>query len=128
MVEFMYHGEVNVAQDNIPLFLTLVKMMGESKESVQREECKLTYRKDCQTVNDVFKQYHTEESCANVPRTITETIHEEECNNNNNLSEEKVVTHTEAVCEVVTETECKTVQDQVYREEDAAADLSLIHI
>merc|ERR1719433_117993 len=58
------------------------------QESVSRQQCSLQYRKDCQTANDIQKQWRQEfaEECHNVP---------------------------EAKCVVVNERKCETVEDEV---------------
>merc|ERR1711872_1175842 len=78
-------------RSNVAKFLTLCVQMSQSpvQESVSRKQCRLQYRKDCKTAQDTRKQCSTvqdeqcynvpELKCVSVPRTVTETVHEEEC-------------------------------------------------
>merc|ERR1712010_345344 len=80
--------------------------------------CRQEFKEECHSVPEV--------KCVNLPRTVQETIHEEECSNEFDqecstryeqqcapVMEKKCTTGTEAKCDVVNERKCETVEDEV---------------
>ena len=107
------------------------------QENVPRKECRIHYKKDCKTEQNIRKQCLTEQAekchnvpdlqCENIPRKIVDKINEEQCTNeyqevcttNHELKCEPVIENkctnggTEAYCKVVNGTTCSTVHDEV---------------
>ena len=95
------------------------------------------YKMDCQAASDIQKQCRQEfkeechsvpgVKCVNLPKTVQETIHGEECFNEfdqecstryeqqcSPIMEKKCTTGTEAKCKVVNERKFESVEDKVF--------------